>query len=368
MKRIAVILAAIIFVVSNGIAQNSDTTKIKMGNKKIIIIEEIEESTEKLEKAKAEFDEKSAQLQREMDSLAQLQSNPSISESEMKELENSVKELEAQLRALEEGKVDVDIELRTLEDEMRKHENGNENHRNHSENHSEDMDFDFDFDFDHEDANKDSKKKKRRSFEAHYAGFDFGLNNLLNSENKMEFPNGYENMELNFSKSWTLAVNPIEHSIVIIPRLLGLVTGAGLEWNNYHFDNNINLMESESKQIFAVTETEKEYYKNSLNVFHVNVPLMLELHVGEGLNLGVGVYGGVRLGAKTKQFYKENDNKFKLKNKDDYQISPYNYGVTVRFGMKDYQLFANYSLMPFFKENRGPEMYPISVGITFPSF
>lgn len=358
MKKLAVILLTIVFGLSYTWAQKTDTTKIRMGKKKIIIIEnEMDESMQKLENARMEFEKQNQMLEQELDSIAKLKNQENISNEEMRELEANIAEIKAQMRALDEGKKDVDNELKELEKEMENYENNDD----------EDFDFDFDHDFDEEEIHR---KKRKNKFEPHFGGFEFGLNNLLNADYQMDFPTGNENMELNFGKSWTFAINPIEHSIVIIPRIVGLVTGAGLQWNNYHFNNNINLVEDETNTIYAVEETEYEYYKNSLNTFSLNVPLIMEFHIptGDGLNLGVGVYGSVRLSSKTKQFYKEGGNKYKMKNKDDYQLSPYSYGLTLRFGMKDFQLFANYSMMPLFKENRGPEMYPVSVGLTFPSF
>ena len=45
-------------------------------------------------------------------------------------------------------------------------------------------------------------------------------------------------------------------------------------------------------------------------------------------------------------------------------VSAYRYGATVRIGWKWVQVFGYYSLSKLFKKDKGPDMYPISIGIT----
>ena len=44
------------------------------------------------------------------------------------------------------------------------------------------------------------------------------------------------------------------------------------------------------------------------------------------------------------------------------------YGFTLRFGYKSFNLFGYYQLSNIFKKGRGPQMYPISVGLTITPF
>jgi len=60
--------------------------------------------------------------------------------------------------------------------------------------------------------------------------------------------------------------------------------------------------------------------------------------------------------------------KQKEKVKSDFNLSPLRYHLTVRAGYKFVKVFANYSMVPMFKEGMGPELYPVTVGLTLISF
>ena len=91
---------------------------------------------------------------------------------------------------------------------------------------------------------------------------------------------------------------------------------------------------------------------------------MLEFQIPvNGLNkriyLSAGVIGGLKLGSHTK--VKINGNK--SKNHDDFNINPFRYGTTARIGYKGINLFGTYYYSSFFKDGRGPQMYPFTIGI-----
>ncbi|MFW5974790.1 MAG: hypothetical protein ACOCQ6_01140, partial [Bacteroidota bacterium] len=60
--------------------------------------------------------------------------------------------------------------------------------------------------------------------------------------------------------------------------------------------------------------------------------------------------------------------KIKIKEKDLDNTNSLRYGPTIRLGYKWIDLFAYYSLTPAFEENKGPEMYPVSIGISVVKF
>ncbi|HRY97973.1 MAG TPA: hypothetical protein P5550_02850, partial [Bacteroidales bacterium] len=58
----------------------------------------------------------------------------------------------------------------------------------------------------------------------------------------------------------------------------------------------------------------------------------------------------------------------KNKVRDDFHLNPLKAEGTVRLGWGVVNLFANYSFLPLFKEDEGPELYPFSVGLTLSSW
>lgn len=111
-----------------------------------------------------------------------------------------------------------------------------------------------------------------------------------------------------------------------------------------------------------------EFMKNRLSTWHLNLPLMLEVQIpvyGEyqRLKLSAGVIGGLRIGSRQVQKYVAAGDKQKIKTKDDFYLRDWRYGFTARVGYGDVCLFAEYYPQTLFKDNKGPDIYPVTFGI-----
>lgn len=375
MKKISLLLLYTILSIVIVHAQK-DTTKIKLGDTKIIIIDKAgnEDSgkREKLEKGKEKFEkliekkEKENQKQlEELNALEEELKNASNDEAQAKLEEELIKQearrqdLEKELKALEKGVKDIENEL------------------NKDNDLDADIDKDDDFDWDskndwdpdwYSDWDKISPFGKHKEFRGHWAGFELGLNNYMNSDFKTTLEPGDKLFELNPEQSWTFVLNFMQFSIPF-SKTTGLVTGMGTSWNNYHFRNNVNVYEDASGRIIAEPETELNYSKNAMNLWYMSVPLLFEFQIpvsnsGYRIHMNFGVVGSLKLTSKTVQKYDGT----KSKDKSDLQIPGLKYGFTARIGYRFIQLFANYDMTPLFKENRGPQVFPVSAGLTLISF
>jgi len=233
----------------------------------------------------------------------------------------------------------------------------------------EDMDEpEFDCDNEDEDSGKTNKNIK---FKPHWNGMEIGLNSYVNSDFSMNIEPAY--MELNTGKSWNFNFNFMEQDVRLIGNNLGLVTGLGVEFSNYHFDEG-NVIAEEGGVIVRkdpdpLTPTDKA----RLQTVFLNAPLLLEFQVPAGKKekfyISAGVVGGVKLSSKTKMVYYVNGNKQKDKVKDDFNINPLRYGFTARIGYRAVKLYANYYPAPLFAEGGGPvggdNLYPFSIGLSF---
>lgn len=228
----------------------------------------------------------------------------------------------------------------------------------------EDIDYDEDLDYDNEDEDGDSK------FKPHWAGFEVGLNNYVNSSMSMSLDNSMSFMDLNTGRSWNFNINFMDYGFGLGTDKIGLVTGLGLEWNNYHFDNSNNIQKN-AGVIEGLPLAYTDIKKNKLQTTYLRAPLLLEFQIPAGekrIYLSAGPIVGVKLGSNTKIVYKENGDEQKIKDKDDYNISPLRYGFTARAGYRGLRLFANYYMTPLFEANKGPELYPFSIGLTLLDF
>ena len=80
------------------------------------------------------------------------------------------------------------------------------------------------------------------------------------------------------------------------------------------------------------------------------------------IHFSAGLIGSLKLKSKIKQT-DDHDNKFIYP--DNYHLSHYKLSGTLRIGYGKFILYTNYSLTPLFKNNQGPELYPISLGLGF---
>lgn len=64
----------------------------------------------------------------------------------------------------------------------------------------------------------------------------------------------------------------------------------------------------------------------------------------ESVRFGAGPYAGYLINSYSKQVYKENGDKEKDRNHDNFYLNNIRYGVRFQFGFRDVDLFFNYDL------------------------
>ncbi len=209
---------------------------------------------------------------------------------------------------------------------------------------------------------KDIFFKKRKRFEGHWSGLSLGVNGMINPEGQFTFPSKYEKMELKYQKSINVSLNILEYEVRLINNNFGLVTGLGFMWDNYRFDNNVILFQGENELGFKDPDPNKTYKKSKLSVTYLNVPLLMELQGGKNsrLYISAGVVGGLRIGTHTKIKYSNGN---KEKDRNDFFMNPLRADLMVRMGLGRFNIYGSYGLIPLFRDNKGPKMYPFNVGI-----
>lgn len=228
------------------------------------------------------------------------------------------------------------------------------------------------------DREEEKEKKGWTSggFKGHWTGLELGLNNYLNKNHSMSLSSDDEFMSLNSSRSIDVNVNFVQHSFGIIGNRFGMVTGLGFEFYNYFFRHNNSIEVNDQGVVVS-----RPYYDNNNNVIdlekskltmsYLTVPVLFEfqfpgqLSNSHRLRISVGVIGGLKLGSHTKVVYNQNGDRKKDKNHDDFSINPFRYGFTARVGYKHINIFSDYYPVSLFEKDKGPELYPISIGIAF---
>jgi hypothetical protein len=211
------------------------------------------------------------------------------------------------------------------------------------------------------------EKIKNPKFRGHWAGVEWGVNNFLDNDLSIARNSTEWYMDLNTGRSWAINVNFAQYSLGFGTSHFGVLTGLGLEFSNYFFDNENSIVEAGD---FVMADSLfGNVAKSKLTTTFLRVPLILEVQFPNTIRakrvfLSAGIVAGLKLGSHTKVVYKDNG-KNKDKKRDDFNINPFRYGLTARLGYGNVSLFGDYYFTPMFVKDKGPELHPFTVGLAF---
>ncbi|MDE5422965.1 PorT family protein [Ancylomarina sp. DW003] len=220
----------------------------------------------------------------------------------------------------------------------------------------------------------ETKTYVQPKFRGHWSGFEMGINSFANSDYSNYSAEYDDFMDLNLVKSIAVNLNFLQYDISLQKdkNTIGLVTGMGLEWNNYRFDQDITLKEVDGMIYPDPINPDWSVKKSKLTSLYLTVPLLMEFQIpvknDHRIHLSAGLVGGLRLGTHTKIKYKKKGNTHKDKDRDDYNLQAFRYSAQVRLGYRAINLFATYGMTDFFRNNKGPELTPFTIGLTLVRF
>ena len=208
---------------------------------------------------------------------------------------------------------------------------------------------------------------ERSRFKGHWSGIEFGFNNYFASDKSIVLPDEISYMSLHSGKSINFNINFSQLSLGLT-RHIGFVTGLGLNWNNYKFDGNNNIVKG-TNGIIERFDPGAPLEKSKLATVYLTLPFMLELQVpvnNSTLNIAAGPIGAVKIGSHTKMVYEDGGQK--VKSNGDFSLNLLRYGATARIGYQNFQLYGTYYMNPLFNSGKGPggyDLYPFEIGVAF---
>ena len=208
------------------------------------------------------------------------------------------------------------------------------------------------------------QEKLDREFDGHWSGFYLGVNGYMTEDNNLTLPDEYKELDLTYEKSINVQLNIFEQNFNLIRERFGLVTGLGFEWNNYRFDNDVVLVDGDDGIDFKQKDPEKTYEKSKLVVSYLTLPLLFEFQTNSdndisSFHIAAGAAGGLRIGSHSKNVIDGDKNK----QRSDFHMNPFKLDGMVRIGWGKLNLYAAYDVVPLFKDDKGPELYPFNVGV-----
>lgn len=204
-------------------------------------------------------------------------------------------------------------------------------------------------------------------FRGHWAGFEWGINNFVDDDFTLSRTEEDQFLDLNTGRSWVANINFAQYSLGFGTSHIGMVTGIGLEFNNYFFDNKNSIVEYNDYVVDSALSG--NVAKSKLATTYLRIPLIFEVQFPNAIRskrifLSAGIIAGLKLGSHTKVVYKDNG-KNKDKNRDDFNINPFRYGITARAGFGNLSVFGDYYFASMFVEDKGPALHPFSLGLSF---
>ena len=213
-------------------------------------------------------------------------------------------------------------------------------------------------------------------FKGHWSGIELGVNGFAFPDYSMYPDNEKDFLKNKLILSNVLHINFLQYSIGIqqTRNTIGVVTGLGLNLQNYRFKNNdTSISLDENRKVIPKYLKFDSNQKSKLSSVYLEVPILLEFQIpvrnyANRLYFSAGITAAKRLDTHTKIKYRKDGKKEKLKSPGDYSINDYKVAGSIRIGYRRISLFANCDLVPMFENGRGPTLFPYSVGIMLISF
>jgi hypothetical protein len=214
-------------------------------------------------------------------------------------------------------------------------------------------------------------------FKGHWGGVLIGFSNMWSSDysNCPEEQKGFMDMEM--PQSFSVFIQPLEFNFRLqrYRNTIGLVSGLGIEFQNYRLNKNVTIEKGEFNKITPVYLNDYEKnIKSKIAFTYLNVPLLLEFqvplnHKKNRLFFSAGLVGKFRIHTHTKVKYEVNGGKKESKKGyGSFYFNDFQTCYHVRLGYRFIQLFAEVNAYSIFQSNKGPDIRPVTVGISLMSW
>ncbi len=211
------------------------------------------------------------------------------------------------------------------------------------------------------------EKRKLKNLKTRTMMLDLGVNGYLYN-NSLQLPAGYKSMDLNPGKSINVKLHLFRQRLNLVNHNLNLMYGLTLDMHNYRFMDNYTL----APRMDTVTPLllDGGIRKTKLADTWLELPVLLNIETNpwntdRSFRINAGAYAGYLLEAHTKV---RKTDKSKIKEKDDFNMQKFRYGVIGQVGYGWFNVFADYSLTDLFNPGEGPVLTPFTVGLVIIGF
>ena len=186
----------------------------------------------------------------------------------------------------------------------------------------------------------------------------FGTNTSYNEGDFLENPNYDTSSSRYFEIGWEWS-----HKVLDQASWLRVNYGFSFQFNGFKQDNDLIFVENGDQT--ELQDSGRDLDKSKFRMTNLILPLHLEFNIPRteideedgttykepAYKLGLGGFTGLNIGNMQKIKYDQNGNDFKLKERDDFNVDRFLYGLSTYIGFDDIQLFGQYNLNPVFSNN-----------------
>jgi hypothetical protein len=145
----------------------------------------------------------------------------------------------------------------------------------------------------------------------------------------------------------------------------------GLGISNHNFYSGNSMINDIKADTIVYSTIPQDFKRTKINMTYLEVPAELKFRTKGGFKVVVGAKVGYKLASKQKYIgNRSQDDGTKVNQKEQkiYQLQDWTFGPTLRIGYKWITVYGYYQITNVFNKSRGPEMMPLSLGITITPF
>ena len=185
----------------------------------------------------------------------------------------------------------------------------------------------------------------------------FGSNNTFNEDDFLGNSNYDNSSSRYFEIGWEWSRRVLRNA-----NWFRFNYGFSFQFNGFKQDNDLIFVENGDQT--ELQDSGRDLDKSKFRMTNIIFPLHLEItnskkvKTAEGksftqpdFKFGFGGFVGLNIGNMQKLKYEQNGNDFKLKERGDFNVNRFLYGLSTYIGFDDIQLFGQYNLNPVFSDN-----------------
>lgn len=145
--------------------------------------------------------------------------------------------------------------------------------------------------------------------------------------------------------------------------------GLGIRNHNLYTNSKIDDFRGDTIVLTPIPD-DVDYKRSKINLVYLDVPAEFKIRMENGFKVTVGFKVGWLIDSKEKYVGDIYGSTLgvKEKSKKIWHTESISYGPTFRIGYKFISLYGYYQISDVFKRNLGPEVAPISIGLTITPF